>query len=96
MAWLDEAWNAIWIRKDLSFLIFTKRPERIRNCLPSDWGDGWENDQIVISVENQADIVMENQLFSSCMTVTETYFHRNRSHTRALTIIQISKKILPR
>lgn len=31
----------------------TKRPERIRQCLPADWGDGWENVHLSISIENQ-------------------------------------------
>ena len=33
-AWRDEAWNIMRIRKDLSFYIVTKRPERIASCLP--------------------------------------------------------------
>ena len=31
----------------------TKRPERIKQCLPDDWGDGWENVHLSISIENQ-------------------------------------------
>ena len=31
----------------------TKRPERIKACVPSDWGDGWEHVYISISIENQ-------------------------------------------
>ena len=31
----------------------TKRPERIKECLPSDWGEGWEHFHLSISIENQ-------------------------------------------
>ena len=31
----------------------TKRPERISQCIPSDWGDGWNHVHISISIENQ-------------------------------------------
>lgn len=31
----------------------TKRPERILQCVPSDWGDGWEHVHISVSIENQ-------------------------------------------
>lgn len=31
----------------------TKRPERIKEYVPSDWGDGWEHVHISISIENQ-------------------------------------------
>lgn len=35
------------------FVITTKRPERIKECVPSDWDDGWENVHISVSIENQ-------------------------------------------
>lgn len=31
----------------------TKRPERIRQCLPDDWDKGWDNVHLSISIENQ-------------------------------------------
>lgn len=51
--WRPEAWDIIRKRKDISFLILTKRPERIEQCLPEDWGDGWDNVRLSVSVENQ-------------------------------------------
>jgi len=33
--------------------ILTKRPERIIQCLPGDWGDGWDNVWLGVSVESQ-------------------------------------------
>lgn len=51
--WRDEAWNIIRQRKDVSFFILTKRPERVLNNLPSDWEDGYENVFFNITCENQ-------------------------------------------
>jgi len=51
--WRSEAWNIIRQRPELIFLIPTKRPERLQRCLPVDWGDGWPNVWLGVSVENQ-------------------------------------------
>ena len=51
--WRDEAWNIIRQRPDVIFFLLTKRPERVRDCLPYDWGDGWENVFFNVSCENQ-------------------------------------------
>lgn len=39
----QEAWDIIKKCPHLIFQILTKRPERIMDCLPHDWGEGWEN-----------------------------------------------------
>lgn len=39
----DEAWDIIRKCPHLIFQILTKRPERITDHLPADWGDGWDN-----------------------------------------------------
>lgn len=55
--WADDyrgkVWDIIRERKDLSFVIFTKRIERFKDCVPDDWGDGWENVWIGCTCENQ-------------------------------------------
>lgn len=51
--WRDEAWNIMRERSDVVFLLLTKRPERIRKCLPEDWGDGWENIFLNVTCETQ-------------------------------------------
>ncbi len=51
--WRIEAWQMIRQRKDLKFLIITKRPERFFTSLPEDWGSGYENVTICCSCENQ-------------------------------------------
>ncbi len=42
-AWRGEAWDIIRQRPDVVFFLLTKRPQRVANCLPPDWGEGWEN-----------------------------------------------------
>ena len=51
--WRPEAWDIMRTRSDVIFLLLTKRPERIRNCLPADWGDGWDNVFLNVTCENQ-------------------------------------------
>ena len=51
--WRQEAWQIIKQRPDVVFYILTKRPERVVNCLPEDWGNGLENVFFNITAENQ-------------------------------------------
>jgi protein gp37 len=52
-AWRQEAWDMIRARKDVHFLFITKRISRFLDCIPPDWGDGWEHVHICCTVENQ-------------------------------------------
>lgn len=52
-AWRDEAWDFIRRRPDVTFSLLTKRAERIKECLPPDWGEGWDNVSFSVSCENQ-------------------------------------------
>ena len=52
-AWRDEAFHMMRIRSDLQFMFITKRIDRLLECLPPDWGDGYENVQIGCTMENQ-------------------------------------------
>ena len=62
--WRKEVWQMISQRSDLHFFMVTKRPERILQCLPEDWGErsrigerdsefGYENVTICCTMENQ-------------------------------------------
>lgn len=51
--WRSECWNIIRERNDLHFIFLTKRIERFINCIPDDWGEGYENVTVGCSVENQ-------------------------------------------
>lgn len=52
--WRNEAWEIIRRRPDVIFRILTKRASRILECLPGDWGDGYENVLLQVTTENQA------------------------------------------
>lgn len=52
--WRGEAWSFIKERKDLNFLIITKRIHRFLHELPHDWGDGYDNVTIGCTCENQS------------------------------------------
>jgi protein gp37 len=49
----NAAWHDMKINPQLIFLIITKRADRIKECLPEDWGDGWDNVIINVTAENQ-------------------------------------------
>jgi protein gp37 len=40
-AWRADAWDLVRATPWIDWQILTSRPERIRACLPADWGDGW-------------------------------------------------------
>lgn len=52
--WRDEAWEIIHQRPDVKFFLLTKRPQRVAQCLPENWGDGWDNVMFNVTCENQA------------------------------------------
>ena len=52
-AWRPDAWDIIRARRDCTFFMITKRPERIANNLPSDWSEGWDHVTIAVTCENQ-------------------------------------------
>lgn len=51
--WRGKCWDMIRQRKDVAFRITTKRISRVEECLPKDWGDGYENVMIQVTTENQ-------------------------------------------
>ena len=51
--WRDEAWELMRIRSDVIFFLLTKRPERVAEHLPKDWGEGWDNIFFNVTAENQ-------------------------------------------
>ncbi len=50
--WRPEAWEIISLTPQHTWLILTKRPERIKDCLPPDWGNGYPNVWLGVSVED--------------------------------------------
>jgi protein gp37 len=53
-AWRGEAWEIIRRTPQHTYLILTKRPTRIAAHLPHDWGKGWPNVWLGVSVEMPA------------------------------------------
>jgi protein gp37 len=52
-AWRAEAWEIIRRTRRLLWIILTKRPMNIPDMLPPDWGAGYPNVILGVSVENQ-------------------------------------------
>jgi protein gp37 len=50
--WRDEAWGIVQATSHLTYQILTKRPELVEERLPADWGDGYDNVWLGVSVEN--------------------------------------------
>lgn len=63
--WREECWKIIKERSDLNFIFLTKRIERFTQCIPSDWGNGYDNVIIGCTIENQDRADFRLSLFSS-------------------------------
>ena len=59
----DEAWQMIRARQDVHFTIITKRIVRFAECMPPDWGDGYDNVTLTCTVENQRQCDIRMPLF---------------------------------
>ncbi len=51
--WREEAWDMIRTRKDVTFWLQTKRAKRVKDHLPKDWNNGYDNVKLVFTAENQ-------------------------------------------
>ena len=51
--WRNGIWEIIRLRNDCNFIFFTKRIDRLQQCLPSDWNMGYDNVVIGCTAENQ-------------------------------------------
>lgn len=51
--WREDCWLMMKRRSDLWFYFFTKRIDRFMECIPEDWGDGYDNVLVGCTVENQ-------------------------------------------
>ncbi|WP_313631031.1 DUF5131 family protein [Enterococcus devriesei] len=52
--WRGECWQMMRERSDLQFIFLTKRIQRLPEVAPKDWGEGYDNVTIGVSVETQA------------------------------------------
>jgi protein gp37 len=51
--WREEAWKLIHDTPQHTWQILTKRPQRIKECLPKDWYGGYRNVWLGVSVESR-------------------------------------------
>ena len=49
----DRLWELIRASPALDWQLLTKRAPRIAECLPADWGDGYNNAWLGVTVENR-------------------------------------------
>lgn len=63
--WRKECWDMIKERQDCTFLFLTKRIDRFADCIPADWGNGYENVVVCCTVENQKNAEKRLSLFES-------------------------------
>lgn len=61
-SWRNDAWEVIRNTPQHTYQILTKRPERIAENLPSDWGIGWQNVWLGVSIETQRYVYRKDQL----------------------------------
>ena len=60
--WREEAWDIIRKTSHHTWLILTKRPERIKACLPDDWGDGYPNVWLGTTAGVQSSLIRAEEL----------------------------------
>lgn len=63
--WRKDAWKIIKELDKHQWLILTKRPERIQECLPEDWGEnGYSNVWLGVSVGHESELWRVDKLNS--------------------------------
>ncbi len=75
--WREECWQMIRTRNDLLFYFFTKRIDRLQECLPDDWCDGYDNVIIGCTVENQDMADYRLPIFKSLPIKHKTIGYKN-------------------
>lgn len=63
--WRDEAWQVIRSCPHLDWLVLTKRPENIADRLPEDWGDGYPNVWLGVTVGCHSSLWRVEQLLDT-------------------------------
>ena len=48
--WRDDIWKMIHTRSEIDFRIITKRIERFSECIPENWGDGYDNVTVICTI----------------------------------------------
>jgi protein gp37 len=61
-AWRPEAWALVKNCPNLHFQVLTKRADRIASCLPPDWGDGYPNVWLGVSISEEKGLWRADEL----------------------------------
>ena len=61
--WREECWKMIRKRQDCTFLFLTKRIDRFAQCIPEDWGEGYDNVVVCCTIENQKNAEYKLEIF---------------------------------
>ena len=91
----NEMWDIIRQCPQHTFQILTKRPERIKDNLPSDWGDGWDNVWLGTSVGSQESIervVIMSQVISKVKFISIEPLHGEVVLKNAMLYIEKTKE----
>jgi protein gp37 len=75
-----EAWDIIRKCPQHTFQILTKRPERISQCLPDDWGEGWDNVWLGTSIGSQQSLYRMFELVDSDWKKTQFFISLEPLH----------------
>lgn len=51
--WRNECWAMMHQRPDLHFVFLTKRIDRFLQCIPKNWGEGYDHVTVGCTIENQ-------------------------------------------
>ena len=62
--WRGECWRMIKERSDCQLLFLTKRIQRFWDCIPEDWGEGYDNVTVGCTVDNQRRAEERLEIFS--------------------------------
>jgi protein gp37 len=90
-SWRAEAWKVIKNTPWHTWQILTKRPERIAQCLPEDWGNGYPNVWLGVSIENQKTIPRIEELLK---VPARIYFISAEPLLEEINFIQEGKNLL--
>lgn len=70
--WRGQLWDMIRQRQDAAFIIITKRIVRFKECMPANWGNGWQNVEICCTMENQQECDRRFPIFNAIPAVRKT------------------------
>ena len=84
--WRPDAWAMMRQRATSSSYMITKRIDRLIQCLPADWGEGYEHVTICCTVENQSRADYRLPIYRSSPSGTKSSFEPVTGAHRSCTL----------